>query len=420
MKHKSINLLIILAFLATPSFSIAAGFRIGEQGAAAMGRANAVTAGIDDVSAVHFNPAALTTLKKSWVSIGSTVIVPSTDYINPLGNSSSKENQFFYPPNFYVGKFFKEKQLALGFGVNIPFGLGSKWSNTGPFRYEATYTDLKVINFNPSVAYRFNSIISVGAGLNYEKLFVTFDKQNPWQVFGGEMDGKTHLSGEGTGLGYNLGILFSPTGKIKIGIAYRSRVHFDVRGEVELTRISGTTPLLVFGSSRFRSDVSLPIDLPDTLSAGVAYQISDGLTIEFDLDWTGWSSYKELKFNYTDERPPFLEDTAIQKSWKDVTAYRIGLEYHFNKNIKGRGGYAFDPGPIPGKTFEPRSPGSDRHQLAVGSGLVLGKFVFDIAYMAVFLKNRVIENDIGEPITNIDGEYKSFCHLVGTNVSYKF
>ena len=400
---------------------MAAGFRIGEQGATAMGRANAVTASINDVTAVYFNPAALTSLNANWISVGATLIAPSTDYANPASSGTSKETQLFYPPNLYAGTYLKDKNLALGLGVYAPFGLGSKWSDTGIFRYEATYTDLKVFNLNPSVAYRFNSSVSIGGGINYEKLFVTYDKQNPWSAFGGTSDGKTHLTGNGAGWGYNFGILLSPTEKINIGLAYRSRIHFNIHGDVEISDINGVSPQSVFGGAYFKSDVYLPLDLPDILLVGIAYKFFDQLIIEFDLDWTGWRSFKQLKFDYSDEKPPFLVDTTIRKDWGNALALRLGFEYSINDTFKARAGYAFDHAPLPEDTFEPRVTDSNRHQITIGSGHILGRFIFDVAYMAVFFEKRTIANNkVGNPFTDINGTYKSFSHLLGVNLSYNF
>lgn len=413
--------LMIIVFMICPASSMAAGFRIGEQGAAAMGKANAVAATIEDASAIYFNPAAMTSLMGNWISLGGTLISPSTDYTSQAGIESIKKAQIFSPPNFYAGTHLADKKLAIGFGVYVPFGLGSNWSDTGPFRYEATFTDLKVFNFNPSIAYRFNSAVSIGGGINYEKLSVTFDKQNPWSAFGGTADGKTHLTGDGTGWGYNLGILISPFEKMKIGISYRSRVHFNINGDVEISNINGAAPLSAFGSSQFRSDVQLSLDLPDTLLVGIAYKLFDRLTVEFDFDWTGWRSFNQLKFDYADERPPFLTDTISRKDWRNVLAFRIGIEYLFNESFKLRSGYAFDPDPVPEETFEPRITDSNRHQLTVGSGYAFGRFIVDAAYMAVFFEKRTITNNtVGTPFTNINGTYKSFSHLLGTNISYNF
>jgi len=47
--------------------------------------------------------------------------------------------------------------------------------------------------------------------------------------------------------------------------------------------------------------------------------------------------------------------------------------------------------------------------------------VVDIAYMAVFLKKRTIfNNEVGSPLTDIKGVYKSLSHLLGLNLSYRF
>jgi len=58
---KMVPVLLVLLFTASTSF--AAGFRLPEAGAKAMGMGFAFTAQADDPSAIYFNPAGLTQLK---------------------------------------------------------------------------------------------------------------------------------------------------------------------------------------------------------------------------------------------------------------------------------------------------------------------------------------------------------------------
>ena len=53
--------------------------------------------------------------------------------------------------------------LRLGFSVNASFGMGTEYDSDFIGRYHALKSDLQVLDFAPSVAYRVNAQWSVGA-----------------------------------------------------------------------------------------------------------------------------------------------------------------------------------------------------------------------------------------------------------------
>ena len=65
---------VLLVLLFTASTSFAAGFRLPEAGAKAMGMGFAFTAQADDPSAIYFNPAGLTQLKGNNIMVGVTYV----------------------------------------------------------------------------------------------------------------------------------------------------------------------------------------------------------------------------------------------------------------------------------------------------------------------------------------------------------
>ena len=69
---KMVPVLLVLLFTASTSF--AAGFRLPEAGAKAMGMGFAFTAQADDPSAIYFNPAGLTQLKGNNLKLGVTYV----------------------------------------------------------------------------------------------------------------------------------------------------------------------------------------------------------------------------------------------------------------------------------------------------------------------------------------------------------
>ncbi|MEA3466103.1 MAG: outer membrane protein transport protein [Thermodesulfobacteriota bacterium] len=73
--------IIVLMVLLMPSLVCGAGFHIREQGAKAMGMANAFVAQADDPSAIFYNPAGIAFQDGTQVSLGVTVInVPETEF----------------------------------------------------------------------------------------------------------------------------------------------------------------------------------------------------------------------------------------------------------------------------------------------------------------------------------------------------
>lgn len=80
MKAKAVFYLLALS-LALPMASMGAGFHIREQGAKAMGMANAFVAQADDPSAVFYNPAGIAFQEGTAISLGVTIInVPETEF----------------------------------------------------------------------------------------------------------------------------------------------------------------------------------------------------------------------------------------------------------------------------------------------------------------------------------------------------
>ena len=106
MKH---TLFIMCLFAASAAYSAkAVGFVIFEHGAAATGMADCRTAMSDDLSALFFNPAAITELEGLQFSLGVTGILPYTSY-QAAGNP--------VPPRDYVRSLTGET-VTINDGIN--------------------------------------------------------------------------------------------------------------------------------------------------------------------------------------------------------------------------------------------------------------------------------------------------------------
>lgn len=97
--------MISAALLATAAFSAesrAAGFRLPDQDAAAMGMAGAFAGQADNPSAVWYNPAGITRLDGTRISAGVIGIYPVMQHQNTDGTTDVSERNVFLPAQLFA------------------------------------------------------------------------------------------------------------------------------------------------------------------------------------------------------------------------------------------------------------------------------------------------------------------------------
>lgn len=414
---------VLLVLLLTASTSFAAGFRLPQAGAKAMGMGFAFTAVADDPSAIYFNPAGLTQLKGQNVMAGVTYVRENGGEftgITPLtGGASVSETQKtlnFFIPNTYYTKTNASTGFAYGVGIFSPFGLGQEYENknTSIFRNQATRMELMTVVVNPTIAFEVNEFLSVGAGIDYMygKL-KAYDATQPGLF-------KTHYEGTGDAWAYNFGFLLKPSKNLKVGFNYRSPFKIAVKDgdwTASDNAISGAT-LAALGYPMGESKASAKLTLPATAALGVAYTL-DRLTLSADADWTFWSSYQELKIvNAT--VPNFSVTRA--KNWVDVCAVRLGAEYRVTDPLALRVGFVYDPTPAPASTLGPELPDAIRLNYMVGAGYKVGPWTIDGAFQYINKFDRTVSNLRTEGISSVgqNGTWTGNAWLMGMDVGYKF
>jgi long-chain fatty acid transport protein len=299
-----------------------------------------------------------------------------------------------------------------------------------------------------------NDILSVGAGIDYmwakAKLARTGVVNNTFPPAAPPADSQVNLynldmKGDGDAWGYNFGVLLKPSPNWKVGFAYRSPFTVEIKdGDVDVTNISSST--IAFASafglpagttfqapgviipaggtagSSFATKGSTTLHLPATAALGIAY-IRDRVTVEVDVDWTFWSSWKRLDIDIQPQGA-LLADINSRRSWKSVAALRIGGEYRVTNPLALRAGFVYDPTPVPADTMDAFLPDADRLNYMVGAGYKYKNWTFDGSYFYVDKKDRTVNNQTSGPFpsygTGFNGTWSGDAHLVALDVGYKF
>jgi long-chain fatty acid transport protein len=380
----------------------AAGFRLSEQDAKANGMGNSFVAVADNASAVWYNPAAITDLEKTNLSLGTVMVAPAMKHDKTTGGSDEIKNTLHIPPYLYATHKLNEK-WALGFGFNAPFGLSTEWDKaTAITRYVSTLSDIKAFNYNLNGAYKVNDKLSVALGADYVYLDAKLANIGASAPF---TNREIMLKGTGHGWGYNAAALYKLNDKWNFGANYRSLVKIDVDGTAKIAAAGVSNP------------ATTKITLPDTFQIGAGYKVNDKWLVSATADYTDWTTYHAL----TIKSATLGGSVTLPKDWTSVWGFHAGTEYKYSDTWKFRGGAFYDLNPVKEKYFETRVPDSDRLALSVGAGWTKGNIVVDVSYTYLMFMNRTIHDSVQDLSSNtLNGTYKSAAHLPAIGVSYKF
>lgn len=392
--HSAISLHFIIGLLALGSLaSFAAGIRLPDQDAFSMSRGEAFAATADNPSAIYYNPAGITQLKGVNVRAGAYVIDLRPSFESATtGGKLDNRSQWHALPQIFATYSPEDFPLAFGLGAYSPYGLGVKWPAGTGFDYIATESHLKYMTLNPVVAWRVLPSLSVAAGatLNY----ASTDLRNAWLRF----------DGDGTAVGYNLGVRWEPCQKIALGVSYRSetRVKFD-----GFTEVLGA-----------RADSNTRLAFPQNIIMGISYRPTPKWNIEFDEDYTDWRSVGTL--NIANVGPMVL-------NWQPGWFHEFGVTRYFENGWHVSGGYIYNESCIRNETFTPLVPEVDLHLFCAGLGFQGKHFSFDAAYQFGYGPEHTVHGSPSStlpsppfPLQNADGKYSSIIHGIMLSAGWRF
>jgi len=412
------GLLGLVSALAVTADAQAAGFALREQSAEGLGNAFAgSTAKAYDLSTIYYNPAGMTRLEGSQVAGSSTYIMPTAVFNgqaslrnNSVRGSTGDDAIMDAAVGSVYGMWDAAPDLKVGLAVTAPYGLRSHYEPNWVGRYHALQSNITNINANPSVAYRINQNLSIGGGIQVDYTKVTLSQA----INFGATDGKSTVQGDDYGFGGNLGLLweFSPTSRV--GINYRSQIQHTISGKAKFEGV----PTLYRTSARFADDTaSADLTTPDSISIGLYHEVSPQWAVMSDVQWTRWSSFKELRIKFGNGR----NDSVVDESWHDTWFLSLGATYSTEQAGKFHFGIAYDQSATDDAHRTARVPDSNRYWVSAGYSYDLtDSNQFNIGYSHLFA-DKVSLNEVGTSDTgSLTGEYASYVDIVSTSLSMKF
>ncbi len=350
MKYRK-NLVVsaVVAGLMAPLSAMATnGYFSHGYGMKAKGMGGAGIAYGQDGLAAATNPANMVRVGNR-VDFGLDIFVPdrSTEIVGNGGGGNAS-----YDPNaddmFFIPEFGYNQMISdsMSFGVSV-FGNGGM--NTSYKKPIALFggasgtnagVNLEQLFISPTFSMKLNDKHSVGVALNL--IYQTF-KATGLQNF----DNSTYSSSPGsvtdngkdssTGFSLRLGWTGEITDKVTLGATYQSKGNMS-----EFDKYKGL----------FAEQGSF--DIPETYGVGIAVKATPKVNVVFDITQIKYSDVNAI----SNPLLPNLGTSQLGKSdgagfaWKDMTVYKLGVDWQQSDNLVLRAGYNHGSQPIPtGETF---------------------------------------------------------------------
>ncbi len=417
---KKISLLSLVATTAL----MANGYKVPEQSQKSVALSSAYVANAHGADASYWNPANMVfeTGKGSIEADLGYIHLSSVDFEGTVAPSitssstSSKKENFIIPTFYYVSPAVNG--FRFGLALVSPFGLSKRWDEQ-PGKAVAEEFTLITYEINPSVAYKINEKLAIGAGLRvlYSKGTVKSDAEGLTNL-------KRDMTGDGLDFGYNLALTYKPLKELSLAATYRSHIDMKLGGDATLSN-SAYAPFLITAGS-YSGPASLTAPAPATLSLAAAYTFDKTTTVEFVYDRVYWSKYKELDFEYQGDKstmsPLIVDkfDNPLAKNYTDEDSCRLGVTHKFDSVWTGMAGLVYYKTPVPDSTLNFDLPDSDGMAYSIGARYTFSEKVeLGASFLYADRDNRSVSTPTN--INGLDGTFSnSAVYYLSLGVEYKF
>jgi long-chain fatty acid transport protein len=405
---------------------------------------------------MFFNPAGLGLMPagKTTISVGATLIAPTGGFTSDLGNKTDLNKKVIPIPAVYLAHGFSD-HVAAGIGLFAPYGLITEWPDTSQVRFLGYKSQIRTIYIQPTLAVGLaKNRVLVGAGFDLNFLHVNLRQQAdlattplpapapPGATFAnlgipnGTAFADANLSGNGTGVGYHVGLILKPSDRVSLGIRYLSRQKVKIdNGTVEFSPVNtgiilaqgnpfgvpAGTPLDAVVASQFATgntlsdqDAKTALRMPEQVAFGIAVKPIDKFTLLFDVQLMHWTVFDTLVVDFA-----LAPTETLPENFENTKAWRFGAEYAVSPRTTLRGGLLFHDGAEPDGSVTPNLPEGDRTEFTLGFGTRLGsKLGLDLAFQYINQGDRRGRSvPFGQPD---NGLFKFKAPLFGATLTYDF
>ena len=319
----AISLLSVL----TSSPVISGGFYLSEIGTpASLGTAgvgNSVnTEGADTAWA---NPANMTYIDQPQTLGGMQVVLSKVEFDVQSSSVSGDDGgnagvPALAPSFFYVRPI--DEDLRFGFAIAGAMGGGYDYGSSFVGRYTAKEVELIGLGFTPSIGYRVNDRLSLGAGVSIVKtlfnqsLAINNGPATP------QTDGEAKFDDmEDWGYQGIFSLSYKLSDQMLLGMVYRTEMDTDLEGDLILKNAG---PL-----GNRKADLNIEWTNPQWIDVALRYDYSDDTQFAINVGWQEWSKFDD-NFVTINTSTPLNPTVVLERNWDDIWYFGAAVAHQLD------------------------------------------------------------------------------------------
>lgn len=372
----------------------------------------------DDYSAIAYNPAGMTLMKKSGVQQVFNMINVKSDVVglNEPYKGKKGKMDFWQPMPAGFAQYNVNDKFFVGGGIYAPFGLKTEYKSNWFGNQQAILSKLAIVDFNVSAAYKIDQHWSVGASAILRYIYGRMTQKvpvfNPDPLVGG---GDINFNVKTWSKTAALGLMYEVDKNTRFGASWRLRSAQRAKGKFKMDGIQNQDLVPIPYLRNGATDVRANPDLPETFTFS-AYHRYKNLGFSGTARWTHWTS----SFHSFIVRSESLGGAKVSEyKYKNSWTLAAGLDYYYCKNLTFRLGGAWDQSPNNGAKHRTiRIPDSDRWWMSVGASYMKNNWQVDVGYAHLIAKTGKVL-DPARPV--VHAKYKNTqSNILGVQLQYKF
>lgn len=437
------------------------GFALYEGSTAGTALGGGVMGKAVDASANFYNPATLSDFTNTVITVGFLTEHPTMDYTVDGRHGRKMDPGGFMLPHFMVAQPLGYG-FTFGFGIAPEYGLGSHYHKSWDLNWDTRSTTIKGISFNPNLSYEITEDWSVAAG--FRIMFFSFEQYSePTAAANGAEYGamRSHIDADNNfaDWGWQIGTRYKILDNLSVGLLYKSYIDTKIRGTQEMSirrrdysaaysqadamaaaavaPYAGTPfydAALAQAQTTARATAKNTVDstlksaakshtghggadirLPQSLTLGLNWDITDTLHFGTAVSWTQWSSLQKIDFDL-----PGGQETVPLK-FDDTIRAGGGFAWDFHENFTAMASYVYDQNACSHYHNSTMLPPGDRHIATFGLAWHWRNWRVDACYGVVYMAGEstfITNRQTGErhKFDTHDGKSRS----AGLSVTYFF
>jgi long-chain fatty acid transport protein len=411
--------------MSSPASSRAGGLYLYEVAPSEVALASAgIAARAQDASTLFTNPAGMTRIDRPQLQMGLQPIYLNVEFdpdsntsphnrVTPNGQRADDGDASDWIPagsTFYIHPVSRD--LRLGIGVFGFFGLALEYEDDWVGRYYVKEAQLQGLTIMPSIAYRVNNWLSIGAGLNAmygilkEKVAVN---NNPLGI-GANPDGELEVDDKVWGFGGLFGILIEPTQRTRFGLTYMTKTKLDFEPDADFSDLRPAFETILGNRGLLDATIDLEVNTPQAVMLSVYHEINNQWAIMGNVGWQDWSDFGNIDVSVSAEDTNSL---TVDLNYKDTWHVAAGVQHKASEPLLLSFGIAYDSSMMGDNERTPALPLGETWRFCAGAQYEVKKNVdVSLAYEFVWIGDLEMDVNRGPLAGRVSGEY--------TNTSMNF